>query len=95
MRDVLMGRTPSPVQGTLALMEVADAYFSRACEMEQIILRGERDGVISKQSALYKFRTQELRSFKDMAAAASNLGSRRLTMEVQRSEQERRGRESA
>lgn len=81
--------------GILAMMEVADAYFARACEMEQLILRGEREGTISRGSALYKFRTQELRSFKELAAGASNLGSRRLTEAVRRDEQERKGRESA
>lgn len=95
MRDVLMGREPSPVEGVLAMMEVADAYFARACEMEQLILRGEREGKVSRGSALYKFRTQELRSFKELAAAAANLGSRRLTERVRREEQERKGRESA
>lgn len=95
MRDILMGREDSPVTGDLALMEVADAFFARACEMEQIILRGEREGKITRGSALYKFRTQELRSFKELAAAASNLGSRRLTQAVRRDEQERKGRESA
>lgn len=94
MRDVLMGREDSPVRGVLALMEVAEAYFSRAAEMEQIILRGERDGRISRGSALYKFRTQELRSFKEMASSAAALGSRRITNETLRQERERKGRES-
>lgn len=94
MRDVLMGREDSPVVGVLALMEVADAYFARASEMEQAILKGEREGSISRGSALYRFRTQELRSFKEMASAAAALGSRRVTQESLLQERERKGRES-
>lgn len=98
MRDVLMGREPVPegiTIGPLALMEVAEAYFGRSCEIEQIILKGEREGTISASSALSRFRKGELRSFKEMAKSAADLGSRRLTAESLRFEQERQGRESA
>lgn len=98
MRDVLMGREVVPEGiniGPLALMEVAEAYFGRACEIEQLILKGEREGTITQQSALSRFRKGELRSFKEMAKSAADLGSRRLTAESLRFEQERQGRESA
>lgn len=94
MRDVLMGRVDPPVNGVLALLEVADAYFARACEMEQKILKGEREGSIDRKNPMYRFRTGELRSFKEMASRAADLGSRRLTAENIRVGQEQRGRES-
>lgn len=98
MRDVLMGRETVPAGitvGPLALMEVAEAYFGRASEIEQIILKGEREGTIAASSALSRFRKGELRSFKEMAKSAAELGSRRLTAASLRFEQERQGRESA
>lgn len=80
MRDVLMGREQPPVDnGVMTLMETADAYFARAKEMEQTILRHEADGVVLKNSKHYKFRTGELRSFIELAKAAAELGSRRVT----------------
>ncbi|MFE9742936.1 hypothetical protein [Streptomyces sp. NPDC006477] len=96
MRDVLMGREPVPagVGGPLALMEVADAFFGRASEMEQVILRMEREGKIDGSSHLSRFRKGELRSFKEQAKSACDLGSRRLTADSLRYEQERTGRES-
>lgn len=98
MRDVLMGRADVPAGitvGPLALMEVAEAYFGRASEIEQIILKGEREGKIHASHTLSKFRKGELRSFKEMAKSAAELGSRRLTAASLRYEQERQGRESA
>lgn len=95
MRDVLMGRKPSPVRGILALMEVADAYFARACELEQLILEAVREGHITKSSAYQQIRTQEIRSFKELAKSAAELGSRRVTVEQMLQEKERRGMESA
>lgn len=94
MRDVLMGRKDPAVTGVLALMETADAFYSRASEMEQLILRGEREGRIQRSNPLYRFRTGELRSFKEMAARAADLGSRRLTAANVQMGQEQRGRES-
>lgn len=80
MRDVLMGREEPPVdRGVLTLMEVADAYFARAKEMEQVILRAEADGNVIKSSKTYKFRTGELRSFIELAKGACEVGSRRVT----------------
>jgi hypothetical protein len=80
MRDVLLGHEPSPVdRGILTLMEVADAYYGRAREIEQMILRAEADGQVTKGSRTYRFRTGELRAFIEMCAHAAELGSRRLT----------------
>lgn len=78
--EVLMGHLPPPMEnGILTLMEVANAYYSRAKEIEMLILAGERDEVIDKGSPLYRFRTGELRSFIELAKGAAELGSRRLT----------------
>lgn len=95
MRDVLMGRTDSPVSGVLALMEVADAFFARACELEQMILAGIREGRLTKSDPRNAIRTQEIRSFKELSKSAAELGSRRVTVEQMTQEKERRGMESA
>jgi hypothetical protein len=80
MRDVLLGRIQPPMSnGIMTLMEVADAYYGRAKEIEQIIHRAESEGSVVRGSRTYKFRTGELRSFIEMAKGASELGSRRLT----------------
>lgn len=95
MRDILMGRYDSPVTGVLALMEVADAYFARACELEQLILAAVREGHITKSDPRNSIRTQEIRSFKELSKSAAELGSRRVTVEQMTQEKERRGMESA
>jgi len=80
MRDVVMGRVEPPIdKGVMTLMEVADAYFARASEMEQVILRAEADGNVIRGSKTNKFRTGELTSFLRLASHASELGSRRVT----------------
>lgn len=99
MRDVLLGRTESPIEeGIMTLMEVAEAYFSRACDIEQQILRAQEEGRIinsaSKTNPYHQLRTQELRSFKEMAKSATELGSRRITAASLLVQQELRGRES-
>lgn len=95
MTDVLMGRVDPPIDaGYLTLMEVADAYFARASEMTMLIHEAEREGRINKGSAYTKFRTSELREFKELAKRASELGSRRLTQEQLRYEMEQHGKES-
>ena len=81
--------------GVLALMEVADAYYARSCELEQLILTATREGHIPKTSKYQQIRTQEIRSFKEMAKSAVELGSRRVTVEQLLQEKERRGLESA
>lgn len=82
MTDVLLGRQDPPIdRGVLTLMEVADAYYARAKEMEMLILQAEADGTVLKSSRTYKFRTGQLRSFIDMAKYAIELGSRRVTAE--------------
>lgn len=78
--DVLLGRTPPPVEaGDLTLMEIANAYFSRAMEMSALIHEAEREGGVFKGSSYYRFRTGELRDFIEVAKRAQELGSRRLT----------------
>lgn len=78
--DVLLGRVPPPIEaGDLSLMEVADAYFARASEIQMRILEMEREGGTFRGSEYYKFRTGELRSFLELSKRAADLGSRRLT----------------
>lgn len=93
--EVLLGHKDSPVTGTHALQEVADQYYARASEVTALIQRYEADGVIEKGSELVKFRTGELRTFREVARAAAELGSRRLTARQVESEQSRLGRESS
>lgn len=94
-RNVLMGREEPPIEkGVMTLMEVAEGYFSRACEIEQLILRAQREGRVAKGSEYNSLRTQEIRSFKEMAKSAAELGSRRITFESLRFQQEMRGLES-
>lgn len=96
MTDVLLGRKAAAENftTTMALMEVADAYFARASEMTMLLHEKERTGQILKGSAHYKFRTGELRDFMEMAKRAADLGSRRLTEEQLLFEMEQFGRES-
>lgn len=93
--DVLLGRSEAPLQGVTALMETADMYYARASEINALIMRGERDGTIGAGSEYKKFRTGELRDFRDVARKASDLGSRRLTAVSVETEQAKLGRESA
>lgn len=92
MTDVLMGREEPPVQGVLALMETADAYFARASEIEMQISRKAREGNLP--SVYQKFRTTELRVFKELAKRAADLGSRRLTEAALEMQKQQTGRES-
>lgn len=93
MRAVLLGEVDPPISmGIQTLMEVAEAYFSRACDIEQQILRAKAEG---RSNKIYdSFRTQEIRSFKEMAKSATELGSRRITAMNMQLERERIGRES-
>jgi hypothetical protein len=93
--DVLTGRTPSPVTGAHALQEVADQYYARASELTSLIQDGEIDGTIAKGSELARYRTGPLRTFREVAGKAAELGSRRLTAIAVQAEQSRLGRESA
>lgn len=95
MMDVLLGREESPVgTGINALMECADMYFARASELTTLILAAEREGAISTTSQTSKFRKGELRTFMEMAKRASDLGSRRITVEQLKFEMETFGRET-
>lgn len=94
-RDVLMGREDPPMQkGVMTLMEVAEGYFARACEIEQEILEAQQEGRITKTGEYNTLRTQEIRSYKELFKSATELGSRRLTFENVRMQQEMRGLES-
>jgi hypothetical protein len=80
MRDILMDREPMPIDaGLMTLMEVSTVFHARAKEIEQLLHRRENEGVILKQSSLYKFRTGELRSFIEMTKTYIEVGSRRVT----------------
>lgn len=80
MTDILMGREDPPIRnGVMTLMEVANTCLARACELEALILEGELDGTIKPGSPYKKFRTGELRSYKELFKASNELGSRRLT----------------
>jgi hypothetical protein len=93
--DILNGRQDPPLdRGIMTLMETAEGYFSRACEIERQILRGKAEGWLPKTAGYESLRTQEIRSFKELAKAATELGSRRITYENLRFQQETRGLES-
>lgn len=80
--DVLLGREDSPVQSPyLELAEVATAYYARACEIDMLIHRAEKEGSVIRGTEFYKFRTGALRSFIEMSKKMADLGSRRLTQE--------------
>jgi hypothetical protein len=79
--DVLLGRVDPPMDaGVATLMECADAYYARACEIDILIHEGEREFEIGKGDPLYKFRTGELRSFLELTKRAQEMGSRRITL---------------
>ena len=95
MVDVLLGRKAPPIDvGVHTLHEVADAYYARGMEMQMHLHQMETDGAVIRGSSVYKFRTGELRDFIEMSKSAAELGSRRLTAEQQRIDQELRGYES-
>lgn len=91
--DVLLGRVDPPIDnGTITLMEVADAYFARSNEIASLILKAEREGSIPRTSKYTKFRTGELRHFIEVCKRAADLGSRRITARQLVLEAERTGR---
>lgn len=83
--EVLLGRCdpPDPIKGSHidALMEYASTVHARGMEIELMLHKLEREGHITRGSQLYKFRTGELRTFNEIAKRASDLGSRRVTVE--------------
>ena len=87
MKDVLLGRTPPPIDtGISTLMEIAEAYHARAKEMEMHLHEAETEGHVIRGSRPYKFRTGELRDFTELVSKTIDLGSRRITaaqLEVQ------------
>jgi hypothetical protein len=75
-----MGRVAPPIDnGEMTMMEYANAVYSRAMELTIVLQRAESDGVVLKNSRMYRFRTGELRSFTELAARCIELGSRRVT----------------
>lgn len=96
MVDVLLGREASPIDvGVISMLEVADAYYGRGQEWNILIHRMEADKLIPRGHKLYLFRTGELRDFLEIAKHAAEKGSRRLTAEQIRIQQELTGREFA
>lgn len=80
--DILLGRVEAPIDSPyLQLMELASAYYARACEVEMLILYEEQQRRVIRGHPLYKFRTGQLRSFLEMSKKLADLGSRRLTQE--------------
>lgn len=80
--DVILGReAPEMVSPYLGLQEAATAYYCRAQEIDMLIHKAEREGIVVSKSALYKFRTGELRAFLELSKRAAELGSRRLAQE--------------
>lgn len=81
--DILLGRKepPAAVRNDVdALAECANAFLARAREIEAILYAREREGVTPKGSALYKYRTGELRTIIALFDRAYEMGSRRITM---------------
>ena len=80
MTDVLLGRELPPIDtGISTLMEVAEAFHSRAKEMEMHLHNAEAEGHVTRGSGAYKFRTGMLRDFIEMTSKTIELGSRRIT----------------
>lgn len=80
MLDVLLGTVDPPINvGVATMMEVAEAYHARACEMEIRIKDAENRGQIDKGSQEYLFRTGPLRSFIELTKRTVDMGSRRIT----------------
>lgn len=80
MTDILLDRDDPPIDvGVMTLMEVATAFYARAAEITAILQKAEANGVVTRGSKHYKFRTGELRTFMDMASKKIDLGSRRVT----------------
>lgn len=80
MTDVLLGKVHPPIDvGVTTMMEVANAYYARATEMEMALLEAEQSGQITKGSVAYRFRTGQLRKFVELSKSCQELGSRRLT----------------
>jgi len=78
---VLLGRQAPPLsRGIATLMEVAEAYHSRASEVYSLIQRAEASGRALKNGAHYRFRTGELRTFIEATKRTIDMGSRRITM---------------
>jgi hypothetical protein len=83
MANVLLGRVDAPVDhGVMTRMEVALAYYARACELDMLIHEQERVGNIVRGSDHYRVRTGALRTFIEMSKEVVRAGSRNLTHEM-------------
>ena len=71
--------SPPWENGVITLQEVANAYYTRAREIEALIYRGENGGDIPRNSTYMKFRTGELQPYIAIFRHADELGSRRIT----------------
>lgn len=79
--DILLGRVDPPVSAGIAtLMEVANALYSRAKEIESLIDQLEATGRVPASHPHARFRKTELRRFIEMSSKAVELGSRRITV---------------
>jgi hypothetical protein len=77
---MLLGDEELPIQnGVMSLMESATVMYSRAKEIERVILKGEREGEIDRGDPAYRYRTGELRSFIESCSKQIDRGSRRVT----------------
>lgn len=83
MANVILGREVAPIDaGVMTRMEVALAYYARACELDMLIHEQERAGNIVRGSDHYRVRTGALRTFIEMSKEVVRAGSRSLTHEM-------------
>jgi hypothetical protein len=85
MLDVLLDRVKLPIDynNSMALMEIADVYYTRAQEIKFRIHALEREGKVrngrGSKDPYYTFRTGELEDFLEAAKRSIETGSRRLS----------------
>lgn len=96
--DKLIGRARIDAldyHNSLILMEIADAFYTRALEMKFLIHKAEREGRVrngrGSKDPYYLFRTGELDSFLEACKRSVETGSRRLSAAQYELESEIRG----
>ena len=96
--DKLIGRARVDslnYHNSLALMEIADAFYTRALEIKMLIHKAEREGKVrngrGSKDPYYLFRTGELDSFLEACKRSVETGSRRLSAAQYELESEIRG----
>lgn len=84
--DKLIGRAKIDAlnyDNSIALMEIADAYYTRALEIKFLIHKMEREGTVRRgtgsKDPYYLFRTGELEDFLEACKRSVETGSRRLS----------------